>query len=82
MGAAAWGMHGKHVVVLLSQSHKNKAASVSPPQPLLNVFTRAPHLFLSVFTKHSYLTPGQYKKAFTYPFLPLHLAATQKSSLI
>lgn len=32
----------KHLIVLPSQSHKYKPASLSPPQPLLNVFTRAP----------------------------------------
>lgn len=32
----------KHLIVLPSQSHRYKPASVSPPQPLLNVFTRAP----------------------------------------
>lgn len=36
------GHSWKHLIVLPSQSHRYKPASVSPPQPLLNVFTRAP----------------------------------------
>lgn len=36
------GRAWKHLIVLPSQSHRYKPASVSPPQPLLNVFTRAP----------------------------------------
>lgn len=36
------GRAWKHLIVLPSWSHRYKPASVSPPQPLLNVFTRAP----------------------------------------
>lgn len=54
-GSSSAGRAWKHSIALPSQSHKYKPASVSPPQPLLNVFTRAP---LSV--------PFCYYKAFVF----------------
>lgn len=54
-GGGSVGYIWKRLIVLPSQSHKYKHASVSPSQSLLNVFTRAP---LSV--------PFCYYKAFIF----------------